>query len=259
VGPQRRPDVATDNTAAFVVCWDTRPLNSFEIRCQRYNNAVNQVGGEISVNSTTLGDQQTPSVGRDGSGNFTVAWQSSNAQDGDSIGVFLRRFDSMGAALAGEAQVNQYTAGNQSGPALGMNSSGAFVIVWTSDNQDENGATGVIGRRYSAAGVAQGNEWIANTYITGAQSSPAVGMNGNGDFAIAWASANQDGSLTGVYSQRYDDLGALVGVEFRVNQDVVGLQDDPDVAVRGDEIDYVFTGASTDRDIVLQRFEAEFP
>jgi hypothetical protein len=258
-GPQRRPDVAADNTGAFVVCWDTNPVASFEIRCQRYSNAAVTQGGEIAVNTTAAGDQQLPSVGRQSNGNFTVAWQASNDQDGDGIGIFTRRFDSAGAAQTGEVEINQEDTGNQSGPALAMNANGAYVIAWSSDDQDGN-ATAVVARRYNNAGVAQGNEFIANTYTTGAQNVPAVGMNSNGDFMIAWQSANQDGSLTGVYAQRYDDLGATVGVEFRVNTTVVDLQDEPDLVIRGDEPAVVWTsGPVLDRDIVLQRFEGDFP
>lgn len=260
IGPQRRPDVAADNTGAFVVCWDTNPLNSFEVRCQRYTSAAVTAGGEISVNSTVNGDQQLPSVGRQTNTNFTVAWQSSNDQDGDDIGIFMRRFDGAnGNALAAETQVNQVTALNQSGPSLGMNPNGAYVIAWSSDNQDGN-STAAVARRYDNAGAAQGNEFIVNTFTTGAQNNPAVGMNANGDFMIAWQSANQDGSLTGVYAQRYDDMAVLVGQEFRVNTTVVDLQDEPDVIVMSDEPAVVWTsGPVTNRDIVLQRFEGSFP
>jgi len=260
-GPQRRPDVAADNTGAFVVCWDTNPVASFEVRCQRYSSAAVVQGAEISVNTTGAGDQQLPSVGRESNGNFTVAWQSSNDQDGDGIGIFARRFDVNGVALTAEVEINQVDAGNQSGPSIAMSPSGRYVIAWSSDNGDGVGnSTGVVARRYSSAGIAQGNEFVVNTYVTGAQNNPAVGMNATGDFMIAWQSANQDGSLTGVYAQRYDLLAVPVGVEFRVNTTVVDLQDEPDLIIRGDEPAVVWTsGPVLDRDIVLQQFQGDFP
>ncbi|MBC8071045.1 MAG: hypothetical protein IAG13_22160 [Deltaproteobacteria bacterium] len=259
-GLQRRPDVAADNGGAFVICYEHRPMASYEILCRRYNSSAVAQGVEIAVNSTVVGDQQLPTVGRASSGDFTVAWQGSNAQDGDDIGVIMRRYDNAGVALTGEAVVNNVTADNQSQPAIGMNASGAFVIAWSSDLQD-GASTGVAAQRFDALGAEQGAEFVANTYTTGAQNNPAVALNADGEFMLAWVSANQDGSLTGVYAQRYTNAGAAVGVEFRVNTTTTQFQEEPDLTLRGaDEPIVVFSsGSATDRDIRVKRYDANFP
>jgi hypothetical protein len=259
-GLQRRPDVAADNGGAFVICYENRPLASYEILCRRYNSSAVLQGTEISANSTTVGDQQLPTVGRASNGDFTVAWQSSNDQDGDEIGVVMRRYNNAGTALTGEAVVNNTTAGNQSQPALGMNASGAFVLSWSSDLQDGS-STGVIAQRFTSAGAESGAEFVVNSFTTGAQNNPAVALNAAGDFMVSWVSANQDGSLTGVYAQRYTAAGAAVGVEFRVNTTTTNFQEEPDITLRGaDEPIVVFSsGSATDRDIHVKRYDANFP
>ncbi len=259
-GNQRRPDVAADSGGAFVICYETRPLASYEILCRRYNSSAVAQGVEIAVNSTTIGDQQLPSVGRASNGDFTVAWQSTNDQDGDEIGIVTRRYNNAGTALAGEAVVNNFTTGNQSQPALGMNASGAYVIAWSSDGQDDD-STAIMAQRFNNAGVEQGAEFQVNTYETGAQNNPAVALNSDGEFMAAWVSANQDGSLTGVYAQRYTSAGALVGVEFRVNTTTTNFQEEPDLTIRGaDEPIVAFSsGSASDRDIHIKRYDANFP
>jgi hypothetical protein len=56
-------------------------------------------------------------------------------------------------------------------------------------------------------------------------------MDANGNFLIVWASQFQDGSLDGVYGQRFDAAGAPQGVEFRVNTHTANEQGQPVVSM----------------------------
>jgi hypothetical protein len=90
-----------------------------------------------------------------------------------------------------------------------MDSSGRFVVVWTSAGQDGS-ASGVFGSRYDASGTPQGGEFPVNTVVAGAQVEPAVSMDGNGNFVATWSSAS------GIFGQRYDANGRRVGAEFPI-------------------------------------------
>jgi hypothetical protein len=61
-------------------------------------------------------------------------------------------------------------------------------------------------------------------------------MDWDGDFVVAWNSYLQDGSGYGVYAQRFNNLGAPLGAEFRVNSFTTSDQHIPDVSInaRGD-------------------------
>ena len=93
-----------------------------------------------------------------------VAW-ASDGQDGDGYGVFGRRYDAAGNALAAEFQVNTYTTGSQTIPKAAMRSGGDFVVVWQSDDQDGDDV-GVFGRRFDSAGIGVGAEFQVNSYVT---------------------------------------------------------------------------------------------
>lgn len=63
-----------------------------------------------------------------------------------------------------------------------------------------------------------------NAYTSGTQSQSSVTALADGGYLIAWVSAGQDGSGTGVYAQRYDRHGQKVGDEHQVNELTAGDQ-----------------------------------
>jgi hypothetical protein len=87
---------------------------------------------------------------------------------------------------------------------VGIDDSGAFVVVWNSNLQDSS-SYGVYSRRYDAAGLAQDVQDVRiNETITGNQGFPVVVMDSDGEFTVAWHSGNnQDGNSYGVYALRY--------------------------------------------------------
>ena len=118
-----------------------------------------------------------------------------------------------------EFRLNTFTTGAQGWPSVAMDHDGDFVVAWMSFGQDGDGY-GIFARRYNAAGAPLGTEFQVNTYTTSFQLHPAVAMDADGDFVVAWSSYAQGGAYpwsTDVYAQRYDAAGAPQGDEFRVN------------------------------------------
>jgi hypothetical protein len=115
------------------------------------------VGSEFQVNTYTTGLQDNPAVAAAADGGFVVSWRSSG-QDGSASGIFAQRYDSAGAAVDGEFQVNTYTPDAQYSPAVTGDADGNFVVVWGSNTQDGQ-ATGVFGQAFSLCGnglISQG-------------------------------------------------------------------------------------------------------
>ena len=107
-----------------------------------------------------------------------------------------------------EFQVNTYTTDDQWRCVVAMDSDGDFVITWQSHVQDT--VADIYAQLYNASGVAQGSEFLVNTYTTNHQEMPAIAMDDDGDFVIAWGS-HQDGSSSGIYAQRYNAAGVAQG------------------------------------------------
>jgi hypothetical protein len=188
----------------------------------------NPLGGPFRVNTYTPGSQNSPAVASDSSGNFVVVW-ASHQQDGSQNGVFGQRFADTGAPVGPEFRVNTYTTHSQGHAAVASDSSGNFVVVWTSGLQDGS-ASGVFGQRYASSGTPLGPEFRVNTYTAGEQDYPGVASDPTGSVVVVWSSDGQDGSSFGVFGQRYANSGAPLGGEFPVNTYTTGGQSVPSIA-----------------------------
>jgi hypothetical protein len=161
-----------------------------------------------------------------------VVWHQSDS-GGAPAEIIGRRFTSAGAPASGEFQVNSYATGSQFRSWVARNTTGAFVVVWTSDGED-GGGYGIFGRRYDAAGNPLATEFQVNAHTTGAQDRATVAMGSGGDFIVAWESYGQDGDDFGIFARRFDAGGTAVGAEFQVNTYVTDTQFFPLVFRKGD-------------------------
>jgi hypothetical protein len=113
-----------------------------------------------------------------------------------------------------EFQVNTTSSGNQSNSTVAIDADGNFVICWQSDSVN---GTDIYAQRYNIHGVAQGAEFLVNSYTTGAiYNSITVGMDATGNFVISWTGFDQDG-INKIYARPYDSGGMAKEPEFQVN------------------------------------------
>src|SRR5207247_1044019 len=107
---------------------------------------------------------------------------------GSYSGIFGQRYAGSGATLGPEFQVNTYTTGFQTEPALAAAPSGSFMVVWQGL---EGSSWGVFGQRYAASGTPLGPEFRVNTFTAQEQLLPSIASDGLGNFVVVWQS-NQD-------------------------------------------------------------------
>jgi hypothetical protein len=210
--------VAAIGSGGFVVVWESLGDEGDEgIFGRRFSSSGTPQGPQFQVNSYTIGEQRVPAVARLGQG-FVVVWHS-QYQDGDSDGIFGQRYDSSGNELGGEFLVNNITAELQTEPAVVSSDSG-FVVTWTGD---DGSGSGVFGRRFDQAGVAQASEFRINTEIANSQADAELAALGS-SFLVVWVeNAN-------VLSRRLDGLGLPDGPAVRVNSFTPNYQIHPSVA-----------------------------
>jgi hypothetical protein len=202
-GDQQYASVAADALGNFVVAWTTdgQDGSGTAVCARRYSSQGIARSAEFRVNSFTTGNQQYARVASDHAGDFVVAWASAG-EDGSARGIYARRYGAAGAALGGEFAVNQTTAGEQFAPTIAADSSGNFVVTWTTADQDGS-AFGIYAHAYAATGEARGGEFPVNSTTTGNQAFSSVAVDPLGGMVIAWESDGQDGSFFGIYGQRF--------------------------------------------------------
>jgi hypothetical protein len=186
----------------------------------------NPLGPEFRVNTYTTSGQTYSSVAADASGRLIVVW---SGVDDASGGIFGQRYDSSGVPLGPEFRVNTYTTGNQYIPAVAADSSGNFVVVWSSYGQDGS-YSGVYAQRFDSSGAPLGPEFRVNSYTSRHQRHPSVAVGATGDFVVTWESTEEFTTATDTFGQRYLSSGVPVGPEFRVNTTIAFSQFGADVA-----------------------------
>lgn len=131
-GDQDKPTAAMDVDGDFVIAWKSGQNQDGDkggVFAQRFNASGVAQGTEFRVNTTTVDNQDRPTIGMDDYGVFTVAWASSN-QDGSERGVYAQRYFADGAANGSEFRVNSTISKSQDFPALAMSSVGDLVVAW---------------------------------------------------------------------------------------------------------------------------------
>lgn len=170
-------------------------------------------GGEYSPVGALLGDQVQPQAAISSSGGYIV-WQD-NVSDGDGLGLSARRLNANLSGFFGVFRVNAEGAGDQENPRVALLPGGGAVFVW------QGGPAGfqhIFARFMTAEGTFVGGDVPVNTYAQHYQVDPAVTVLANGEVVIAWSSFGQDGSMYGVYGQRFSAAGGKLGPEFQIHQ-----------------------------------------
>lgn len=227
---QQCPSVATAADGSFVVVWESYLQDGIlaGVYGQRYDAAGQLLGGEFRVNETTLGQQGTPAVACLNNGGFVVVW--SGLGNGDLWGVFGRHYDAAGQAVGGEFLINTETSNLQLSPAVAALPDGGFLAAWQSHGGQDGDGTGIFAQRFDSSCNHVGSEFLVNTTTNGQQQYPAIGVDTNGRFTIAWQGNGQDGSGYGIFAQRFEGDCQKLGSEFQVNTTTDNDQLYPSVA-----------------------------
>ncbi|NOT16045.1 MAG: hypothetical protein HOP21_10860 [Methylotenera sp.] len=215
---QEAPSVTALTDGGFVVSWTSYNQDHIDgfpgVYLQQYDANGSPTGGEVLVNSNVIETQSASTITALAGGGFVVSWQTAGV-DGDDFSIAAQIFDASGSYYASEFRVNSHTASAQTQPSIAALADGGFVVSWDSYAQDGD-SNGIYAQRFDATGNPLGSEFRVNTYTIAHQYQPSIAALTDGGFVVSWTSL-QDGSVYGVYAQRYDAAGVAQGAEFQVN------------------------------------------
>lgn len=187
-------------------------------------------GGQYAIAGALPGDQSFPHVSIGPSGGYLV-WQD-NVTDGDGLGVSTRRLDSsLSGSLGENSRVNEQGDGDQEKPQVTVLNNRGAAFVWQGGKQ---GFQDIYVRFRSPSSLWVTGDILANTYTNGSQINPRIACLVDGSVVVAWSSADQDGSLQGIYAQRFSQEGQKMGGEFRINVATLFNQRSPALAALDD-------------------------
>ena len=153
----------------------------------------------------------------------------------DSAGIHHAPVPAVLAPLAPGYQVRVDTSGATPSPPLGSATAsvtaldgGGHVVVWSGGS--DGSSPGVHLQRFNAAGAKVGVEVLVNTTTANEQTDPSVTHLAGGGYVVAWTSWYQDGSLAGIYEQRFGAADQRLGSEILVNTQTSSTQSAPVIA-----------------------------
>ena len=212
--------VAAHDDGSYIVVWqdDARtPTKESDIFAQRFDQDGNRIGQSFQVNVFDDGDQTEASVVVDGEGNFAVIW-TSDGQDGDGAGIYMRRFNADGTAIdAMDVLVNDTTQGNQTRPTIAANDAGQIVIAW----QTQGANAGIYANEFTISGGLGSGEFPVR--LGADATNPAIDINESGDFIIVWQE-------NGIWRRRYGSQADAGPIQIDSNPDSTN----PTVAYQND-------------------------
>lgn len=141
-----------------------------------------------------------------------------------------------GQPLGAAIDISSSLATGQQNPVIARNASGAMVVAWEGFLESAQNYA-IFGQRLDAAGVPQGAAFVVNGNTSEFDQQPAVAINDDGDFTVAWLDirGNQ------VYARRFaadgtpqsDDLGMVerYSIGLHVGSPSVAMDDDGDFTV----------------------------
>ncbi|MCP4657849.1 MAG: hypothetical protein GY856_20775, partial [bacterium] len=159
-GSNRDPAVASAPTGEVAVAWSRlgEGLVPATILVRCYDAAGNPLGGEIEVD--TSGDSpgyRTVAIARGVTG-LVVAW-AAVAHHGGVTDLFARRYDPICQPQGAAFRVNTGDEGEQHMPAVAIDGTGNFVVVWSGG---VIGDEDVFAQRYGSDGQPLGEEiWVS--------------------------------------------------------------------------------------------------
>ncbi|MGY6586826.1 MAG: hypothetical protein ACXIUB_00915 [Wenzhouxiangella sp.] len=187
-------------------------------------------GGEQAINAINAGSQESPRAARLADGRLAAVWLGP-ADRPSAERIFWRALNPQGFPEQTEQVISQAADDPHGPPRLAALPDGSVEVAW--EQRPPGSGFNVYSRRVDADGLPLGPAEQVNVFETSAQRSVDLASDGLGRVALAWQSANQDGSGWGVFARCREANGQL-GQEFQVNQSVEGGQTRPRVARHAD-------------------------
>ncbi|MBU1240340.1 metallophosphoesterase, partial [Myxococcota bacterium] len=236
-GQQLVPVVAMAPDDSFVVVWEDDSdaadgAGNHDIFARIFAPGGCQAVHDFRVHTDGAGQQQSPSVAMDDSGNFVVVW----ADDTDGNGIFqvrARGFNADGTERFAAFTVNSVPDGQQLNPAVAMAPDGRFVVVWE-DDPLRDGNTQVLMRGFHPNGSQLFADRSVHDDSAGPRKKPSIGMDGLGNIVVVWADDSDGNGSYQIHGRGFNADGSDRLARFTVNSVSTGQQVDPDISMAAD-------------------------
>lgn len=228
---EHQPRAAMASNGDFVVVWE-QSGSPDRVNYRRYAaDGTARDANPVAVDSTQTQDQANPDVAMYDNGDFVVAWEYyATSTDTD---IRERAFSANGTPKYSSKSV-AVTTDYEHNPRIAAQAGKGFAVAWV---RHEGSVDDVYARSFNESGTAVSAVGKISPSLSGNAENPAVDMNAQGDFVVAWT---QVASASGnTFVRRFTFNGSEIGSRLDVENSslidtrraAVGLDDGDGVAV----------------------------
>lgn len=203
-----RPDIAIGKHDGFIITWYEYKSPEYEIFAQRFDENGINIGDPFVVSTNNVGTHSyIPSIASNQSGEFVITWYQ---YVNNYYRIFAQLYNDVGDTVGSNILVSSDTLNYYNNlPKVGMDSTGAFAVVWYSNSPSAGNNYDILMQRYDSNGLPVGENFIVNDDTSGFnQYSPDITVNANGNAVVAWQDYR---SPANIYYQRFINIGSSVG------------------------------------------------
>ncbi|WP_375306907.1 LamG-like jellyroll fold domain-containing protein [Bradyrhizobium sp. A11] len=189
VSQQQGDSVAGTADGGFVASWHSygqdEGSGSWGVYFQRFDAQGNKLGGEVQVNTNTVGDQYGGELAVLKDGSIVVSYTDANT-------LVLRHFSSTGAPIGNEVSISDATTAT-----LQALPDGGFLVTY--QGHDAPGSLGLLGQRFDASLHSVGSSFVINETTNGdqlflADRSNPTAVTSDGKIVSTWFSPGDGGN-----------------------------------------------------------------
>jgi hypothetical protein len=224
LGSGRGAVVAPAPDGGFLVVWHgLDAADAPSVQARRFDANGDPIGTQQRID--TLAEPAFgAAVARNAAGRFLVAWEgASEGDDVDGGSIQARLLAPTGVPIAAPFQVNTYTTGDQSDPAVSSDGADGFVVAWQSAGSGgtDGDGTSIQARRIDGDGVPVGDQFQVNVVTTDFQNRPQVTGSAGGGFVVSWGEGGYDAQSqyrSAVRFRRFTSDGTPQGDDLLVGE-----------------------------------------
>jgi len=257
---QEHPTVMVNNEGNYVITWEDIYTNpdfgeyEYNIYAQRYSVDSTPISSAFMMNSSDPKIQPCNSIAIDEVGDFYIAMQEKrNSYDYD---ICLQHYSESGIMIDTDFKINDDKGSSeQRYPVISVDPDEEFIIAWLDFRESKGGYGNLYAQRFSSNGIFQ-NDYFKITDDDGSvrRTSSSIAVTKNKNWIITWDAFRDIG--TNIYAQRYTANDIPVGVNYKINENIIRSNSFPTTTSSGDGTFWItWSGCQNDdSDIFLQRY-----
>ena len=223
-GALPRLGMAADGS--FVLCWLKRSPddNTYTLVAQRFDTQGEPDGARLEVSEPNMNTVNFPSLSVAPSGAFAIAWKPQRDAEHQLDRILVKRFSRTGEQEGDATEISSSAEVNGDYINLTRDASERLLVTWTERDPENQTFTFNAQRLLSNGELWGGSVLLTSMPLTDdifgtTQVIPVVvGMNGDGDFVMAWSRVVSGGYA--LFMQRFTGMPVTpVGAPVRVQAD----------------------------------------